>query len=215
LVNTGEHPSGSEVFEFVAWSMGEVRHNFHADQNTNAIVSTLWADPLWRPEQRRGKPEEHVRVMYVSGQLAKLVVSLKNRAIALEEGDFASAMEVFIEEAQGELEAIVEEYNDQESKTEAGEEEGSGNLDSLQQAVDAAIEALETVGDMDDPWSDSGRETSAQLFEEAALVVEAAAVDFLRSHDGSELQIVDDFAPEMETLQSEEEGVVIGKAWEP
>lgn len=215
LVNTGEHPSGSEVFEFVAWSMGEVRHNFHADQNTNAIVSTLWADPLWRPEQRRGKPEEHVRVMYVSGQLAKLVVSLKNRALALEEGDFASAMEVFIEEAQGELEAIVEEYNDQESETEAGEEEGSGNLDSLQQAVDAAIDALETVGDMDDPWSDSGCETSAQLFEEAALVVEAAAVDFLRSHDGSKLQIVDDFAPEMETLETQEEGVVIGKAWEP
>jgi len=215
LVNTGDHPSGSEVFEFVAWTMGEVRHNFHVNQYNNAIVSTLWADPLWRPEQRRGKPEEHVRVMYVSGQLAKLYVSLRNRALALEDGDYASAMEVFIEEAQGELEAIVEEYNDQESETEAGEENGSGNLDSLQQAVDTAIEALETVGDMDDPWSDSSLEASVQIFEEAALVVEAAAVDFLRSHDGSDLQIVDDFAPEMETLETQEEGVVIGKAWEP
>ena len=215
LVNTGEHPSGSEVFEFVAWSMGEVRHNFHFDQNTNAIISTLWEDPLWRPEQLRGKPEEHVRMMYVSGQLAKLVISLKNRALALEEGNFASAMEVFIEEAQGELEAIVEEYNDQKSETEVGEEDDSGNLDSLQLAVDAALEALESVGDMDDPWSNSGLETSVQIFQEAALMVEAAAVDFLKRHDGSDLQIVDDFAPEMETIEAQEEGVVIGKAWEP
>jgi len=200
LVNTGEHPSGSEVFEFVAWSMGEVRHNFHIDQNTNAMASTLWADPLWRPGQRRGKPEEHVRIMYVSGQLAKLVVSLNNRALAQEEGDFASAMEAFIEEAQGELEAIVEEYNDQDDAV-------SGNLDSLQQASDAALEAIETVGDMDDP--------STQLFSEAALMVEAAAIDFLRNHDGTDLQIVDDFAPEMETLEAQEKGVVVGKAWEP
>jgi len=207
LVNTGEHPSGSAVFEFVAWSMGEVRHNFHADQSTNAIVSTLWADPLWRPEQRRGKPVEHVRMMYISGQLAKLVVSLENRTLAREEGDFASAMEAFIEEAQGELEAIVEEYNDQD--------ENSGNLDSLQLAADAALEALETVSDMDDPWSDLGQETSAQLFSEAALVVEASAVDFLKSHDGSDLQIIDDFAPEMESLEAQEKGTVIGKAWEP
>ena len=154
-------------------------------------------------------------MMYVSGQLAKLVISLKNRALALEEGNFASAMEVFIEEAQGELEAIVEEYNDQKSETEAGEKYGSGNLDSLQLAVDAALEALESVGDMDDPWSDSGLETSVQIFEEAALIVEAAAVDFLKRHDGSDLQIVDDFAPEMETIEAQEEGVVIGKAWEP
>jgi len=207
LVNTGEHPSGTEVFEFVAWSMGEVRHNFHIDQNTNALVSTLWADPLWRPEQRRGKPEEHVRVMYVAGQLAKLVASLENRARAQEEGDFASAMEGYIEEAQGELEAIVEEVGE------------AGNLDSLQQAAEAAIEALDAVNDMDDPWSDDGRETSAELFAEAALVVEAAAADFLERQDGSDLksdlEIVDDFAPEMETLEAQEEGVVLGKAWEP
>jgi len=208
LVNTGEHPSGSEVFEFVAWSMGEVRHNFHIDQNTNALVSTLWADPLWRPGQRRGRPEEHVRVMYVSGQLAKLVVSLENRAHAQEEGDFASAMEIFAEEAQGELEALVEEYNDQDDAI-------SGSLDSLQQAADAALEALEAVSDMDDPWSNDGLETSTELFSEAALVVEASALDFLRSHDGYELKIVDDFAPEMESLEAQEKGTVIGKAWEP
>ena len=46
-------------------------------------------------------------------------------------------------------------------------------------------------------------------------MVEAAAVDFLKRHDGSDLQIVDDFAPEMETIEAQEEGVVIGKAWEP
>jgi len=212
LVNIGEHPSGSEVFEFVAWSLGEVRHNFHADQSTNELVSTLWADPLWRPEQRRGQPVEHVRVMYVSGQLAKLAVSLNNRALALEEGDFADAMEVYIEEAQGELEAIVEEFNDQESDDEA---EDAANLDSLQLAVDAALDALETVGDMDDPWSESGRETSAELFVDAAQAVEAAAAVFLKNFDGSELSIVDDFAPEMETLEDQDEGVVKGKAWEP
>jgi len=163
---------------------------------------------LWRPGQRRGKPEEHVRVMYVSGQLAKLVVSLENRALAQEEGDFASAMEIFAEEAQGELEAIVEEYNDLDDAV-------SGSLDSLQQAADAALEALEAVGDMDDPWSDEDLEAAAELFSEAALVVEAAALDFLRSHDGDELKIVDDFAPEMEALEAQEKGTVIGKAWEP
>jgi len=212
LVNRGEHPSGSEVFEFVAWSMGEVRHNFHVDPRTNAIVSSLWTDPLWRPQQRRGKAVDHVRVMYVSGQLAKLVVSLNNRANALEEGDFASAMEVYIEEAQGELEAIAEEFNDQEI---GDEEDVSVNVDSLQQAADAALHALETVGDMDDPWSASGRKNSAELFVNAAHTVEAAAVDFLKDHDGSQLKIVDDFAPEMETLEAQDEGVVKGKVWNP
>ena len=107
---------------------------------------------------------------------------------------------------------MSKEFNDQESED---EEEDAANLDSLQQAVDAALDALETVGDMDDPWSESGRVTSAELFVEAAQVVEAAAADFLKNFDGSELSIVDDFAPEMETLEDQDEGVVKGKAWEP
>ena len=215
LVNRGEHPSGSDVFEYVAWSMGEVRHNFHIDQSTNAIVSTLWADPLWRPSRRRGKPEEHIRIMYVSGQLAKLFVGLSNRAQALEEGDYASAMETYIEDARDELEAIVEEYNDQEFETDTGGESRLGNVDSLQRAVDAASDVLDTVEDIDDPWSENDLETIARLFNEATLVVETAALDFLRIHDGSDLQIVDAFAPEMEALESQEEGVVSGKSWEP
>ncbi|MCG8450113.1 MAG: cytochrome c family protein, partial [Pirellulales bacterium] len=212
LVNVGEHPSGSDSFEYVAWSLGEVRHNFHQDQGANALVSTLWKDPLWRPGGHQGKPVAHLRQMYVSGLLAKLYVGLRNRSLAAEEGDFASDMEVFIEDAQGELEGILEEYSDAQ---ESGEEEETLSLSSIERAVEAAAGAMEEVGDIEDPWSEAGLAASARLFARAAQEVEAAAGAFVSRHDGENLQVVDDFAPEMEALVEQDPDVVVGKAWQP
>ena len=73
LVNEGGHPAGSTGFEFVAWSQGNVRHNFlRTDGNRNEPSST-----------------ERRRVMYVVGLLAELEASLRATAVATEKADFA------------------------------------------------------------------------------------------------------------------------------
>jgi hypothetical protein len=45
--------------------------------------------------------------------------------------------------------------------------------------------------------------------------VEAAAEQFMERHDGSDLEVVDGFAPELAALEEQDEGVVRGRAWEP
>jgi cytochrome c554/c'-like protein len=73
LVNDGNHKAGSD-FDLVAWSQGEVRHNFASspgapDRPTNAPAS---------PEQRRR--------LYVVGALADLEFSLRNLAGVTQRG---------------------------------------------------------------------------------------------------------------------------------
>ena len=73
LVNQGGHPAGSSAFEFVAWSQGNVRHNF------------LRTDGRWNEPSDL----ERRRVMYVVGLLAELEASLRATAKATEKSDFA------------------------------------------------------------------------------------------------------------------------------
>ena len=73
LVNEGGHPAGSNGFEFVAWSQGNVRHNF------------------LRTEGRKNEPSsiERRRVMFVVGLFAELEASFRATAKASEKSDFA------------------------------------------------------------------------------------------------------------------------------
>ena len=73
LVNEGGHPASSKNFEFVAWSQGNVRHNF------------LRTDGRWN----QPSDIERRRVMYVVGLLAELEASLRATAKAKEKADFA------------------------------------------------------------------------------------------------------------------------------
>jgi len=73
LVNVGGHKAGSD-FELVAWTEGEVRHNFQTS-DTN-------------PED----PPERKRVMYVVGQSLALEANLRGVSKATEKGNYAAEM---------------------------------------------------------------------------------------------------------------------------
>jgi hypothetical protein len=72
LVNVGGHAAGSGEFELVAWSQGQVRHNFlRTGGATNAVSS-----------------RERLRVMFVVGVMADLEASLRATASASEKAAF-------------------------------------------------------------------------------------------------------------------------------
>lgn len=176
LVNVAGHPAGNDQqFEFLAWSTGEVRHNYHLDPSRNALVSTLWSNPLWRSDGRAGSSEERFRVMYIAGQLAQLYVGLVNRAKTTdtENSDFVDEMNSRIEDAQGLLDEMMVAYEDA-----TGEK-----LMPLQRAVSAAIEIEDDLEDVDP--------TKASRLLQAAAKVEAAAAEFIEQYDGSELVFLD------------------------
>lgn len=66
LVNVGGHKAGSEDFELVRWSQGQVRHNFLRTGGTSNAVS----DPA------------RIRVMFIVGLLADLEYSTRATATA-------------------------------------------------------------------------------------------------------------------------------------
>ncbi len=81
LVNKGEHPAGSD-FELVAWSQGEVRHNFLND------------DPKARAEQdtNHEASAEEKQIFYVVGKALDLEFALRGLASATTEGTYLTAM---------------------------------------------------------------------------------------------------------------------------
>jgi hypothetical protein len=72
LVNKGTHLPGSRDFELVAWSQGEVRHNWLRTGGQENATST----------------QERLRVMYVVGQIADLEFSTRATAMATEKSTF-------------------------------------------------------------------------------------------------------------------------------
>ncbi|MHC4995398.1 MAG: multiheme c-type cytochrome [Planctomycetota bacterium] len=72
LVNKGQHKAGSD-FDLVAWSQGEVRHNF---LETAASTS---------PKNRKSSPEQ-VRRLYVVGAMVDLEITLRNITNLSEKG---------------------------------------------------------------------------------------------------------------------------------
>ncbi len=74
LVSAGHKLASS--FEFVAWSEGEVRHNFLMNRNVNAAAPSLWLESTGSGvEQRR-------RLKFVIGTLVQLEMTLRARATA-------------------------------------------------------------------------------------------------------------------------------------
>lgn len=75
LVNETGHPAGSD-FELVAWSQGELRHNFQKSEGKSNAETT--------PARRR--------VLYVVGRGLDLEYSLRGLAKATQEGKYSQAM---------------------------------------------------------------------------------------------------------------------------
>lgn len=88
LVNTGAHPVG-DGFELVAYSQGEVRHNF----------------VKWKGAGNRENSPERLRLLFVVGQATKLQFALQGLAGASAEGAFSKAMVSRIEAARKALAA--------------------------------------------------------------------------------------------------------------
>lgn len=72
LVNVGGHLAGTEDFELVAYSQGQVRHNFLRTNNTSNAIST----------------RERLRVMYVVGVIADLEYSTRATSLATQKSTY-------------------------------------------------------------------------------------------------------------------------------
>jgi hypothetical protein len=79
LVNMGGHGTGSGDFELVAWTEGEVRHNFLDTFRSGATATNV------------ERPMSHKRLVYVLGRALALEHSLRAMAEATEKGVFAKA----------------------------------------------------------------------------------------------------------------------------
>ena len=90
LVNVGRHQSGSDDFELVSWSLGEIRHKFLSSEGKkNEEVS---------PERQR--------MLYVVGKALDLEYGLRALAKATEEGKYATAATKRVQRVADTLQAI-------------------------------------------------------------------------------------------------------------
>lgn len=95
LVNQGKHTAGSD-FDLVAWSQGEVRHNYLSSEGAPD-------NPTNRPATAGEK-----RRLYVVGTMVDLEISLRNLITASEkEGDFHKAMRERVQRARKKMDAIL------------------------------------------------------------------------------------------------------------
>ena len=106
LVSQGGHKTGRYDFEWVTWSQGEVRHNFHLNPRHNAAAATLWTDSAWHKGGNRRTAAARHRVMYVVGQLVDIEISLRNRARATTPA-FATSASGRVAAANAKLSQIV------------------------------------------------------------------------------------------------------------
>lgn len=128
LVNKGGHPAGSAGFDLVAWSQGEVRHNFaSSDGAPNAPTNQI-------------APIEHRRKLYVLGTLVDLELTLKNLASVQEPGGtFHTAMLERATAAKAKLAKMTE----------------TVELPGIKAAVDALPAELTAETEVDAAWAEA------------------------------------------------------------
>lgn len=159
LVDAG-HKAGSEGFELVGWTNGEVRHNFHQDRSANAASPSLLK---WRTGADAANRK---RVMYLVG----LIVDIETKLHALskvKEGEGAF-VESFQEGLGGSVEIIQEVFG------EAFEDEVPEYLAALSEEGELTEQIVELVDDGDFTEAES-RETAAKLAGEVAKIAKTVA----------------------------------------
>ncbi|MDA1053267.1 MAG: cytochrome c family protein [Planctomycetota bacterium] len=158
-------------FEFVKKALGEVRHNFFLDRQTNAEVATLWTDALHHAAGRNAAGRK--RVLFVLAQLIDLETSLRSLATATDENDFSALMVERIEDAWGLLaEDLLEELTETE-------------IPEVAQATEAVKPVLDKLDD------DGFAPEDKKLYLDAALKVSQAAKKFA-ARSGNKLEELDD-----------------------
>lgn len=95
LVNVGRHSAGSADFELLAWTQGDIRHNF--------LDSFLNGDGTENVQ----RPPEHRRRLFVLGRALDLEHSLRGVAQATENGVYLKAMQRRVRNAISELRLIA------------------------------------------------------------------------------------------------------------
>jgi hypothetical protein len=96
LVNKGGHKAGSD-FDLVAWSQGEVRHNF--------------ADSAGAPDHPTNRPASpaQLRRLYIVGAMVDLQFSLRNLATVTQKGgEFDKAMIERVNRIRAKVAAVLE-----------------------------------------------------------------------------------------------------------
>ncbi|GAB4547986.1 MAG: multiheme c-type cytochrome [Phycisphaerales bacterium] len=137
LVNKGGHPAGSN-FDLVAWSQGEVRHNFNRTDNTNNAKAD----------------QNTLRVMFVLGKMLDLEYGLRGLAGATENALFAKAMAQRSDRALKQLAQINEVVAIPQIATMIGAVDRSdlklNNADTLNAAADAVKAAARDFANSND-----------------------------------------------------------------
>ena len=139
LVNSTAHKATTDGFELVAWTHGEVRHNF-LDNKDN-------------PEQ----PKERKRTYFVAGKIAEVEYGLRGLAMAKEAGGrYETAVKKRVMEAKDSLTKIEAGLSDADAKAQVeavldalgGAELKAGNPKPLTEAADKVRQAGEAFATM-------------------------------------------------------------------
>ena len=161
LVNAG-HKIGKS-FELLGRTSGEVRHNFHEDQHTNAIGPSLWA------RRTGGKANVLDRKKFTVGLLAEIELSLAVFSTLEEESDYSGALVERAAGAWGFLAEVSEELED-----------------DFPEKLLEVVEELEEVEDLDVEDEDN----RAQAAEWAEMIGKLAQE--YSAGDAEELEIFDE-----------------------
>ena len=140
LVNVGGHKAGSD-FELVAWTQGEVRHNFILPDGKSGDVN-------------QDATPERKRMLYVIGKALDLEFSLRSLAQSKEKGKFSDAMTKRVQTITDHLKKIkgaapVPEIDDMLSAA-GGVELKSNNEAALTGAADKVAAAAKKLADAHD-----------------------------------------------------------------
>lgn len=171
-----KHPISFDKYSLIPYMQGEIRHNFHTDQRTNADTPTL--ETLRRALSR----QQRQRIYLIIEQFAKSEVALNHLAAlpndeAMEDDLAGDLIDVF-DDAAGEMEDFFDELEEPEDE----------NIPGLSEA---GLEPLQTLMDSFEDFDDLDEPTRADAAKTAKTVA-AAAARFLTLHDGSELQALDE-----------------------
>jgi hypothetical protein len=91
LVNKGGHPAGSADFDLVAWSQGEVRHNYA--ESTDG--------------KNRPATQERKRVLYVTGAIVDLEMSIRGASKITAKGPYRDMVLGRVRTATAKVDAIL------------------------------------------------------------------------------------------------------------
>lgn len=168
LVNAG-HKIGKS-FEMLGKTSGEVRHNFHENQNVNAAGPTAWA-------RRTGAGEEFAardRKKYVVGLLTEIETALLALSNVDDESDYSGELIDRAATGWGTLAEVGEELEDE-----------------FPEKLAEVVETLEEIEDLDASDEDSRKQAGAWAKSVGKLAREYAA------GDGSSLEILDELLEDL------------------